>query len=418
MAQLATALILAVAIPVLTGRTIHAIGDDLTRSFLARMIEQAQDDLDHGRLPHALADAVAIYVERDGRLTHLSGPAIDDVLSRPEPRARPAFAHGPHSDFYVVPTGTARTWLIAAEDRRHPAALLDDFTTAFLHRFVVIVPFVLLLSALMSLLAVRHAMRPMHRAAEAASARNPADMAVRLDETDVPLEVLPLVRAANAAFGKLESAYELERAFSSTVVHELRTSLSTILLRAELLSPGNVRSALEEACQRAARVIDQMIELQRVSANTDEHRAAPIEDVIRQTCEEMREQVESGGRVLDIAIVGDGSQGFSFPMPVAAIALRNLIQNADLHSSPAGKISIIGDPAGEAISVVDSGPGIVVREDTDGRLIYSRADGVASRNSGLGIAIVHRLMALIGGTLTFHRNADGGTVAKLWFGPR
>jgi signal transduction histidine kinase len=97
------------------------------------------------------------------------------------------------------------------------------------------------------------------------------------------------------------------------------------------------------------------------------------------------------------------------------IALRNLIDNAHRHSTPGGSIDVWCDCAAGTLTVTDDGPGISIREESGGRRVFSRADGVGSQSSGLGLAIVHRVMENCGGSLSFGRSANGGTIAMLHF---
>lgn len=415
LAQVATALLLAIGIQVVAGEAIHAISDDLTQRFLERIAEQSMRDLAQTRQLPAFADTVSIYLERNGRIDHLSGPIIDDVQFRPQPLGRPIFEHGPHSDFYATKQPGTGLVLVAAEDRRHPAALQDDVAHAFLRRLVVVVPVCLVLSTLVSLLAIRHAMASLRRAAKQASIRDRTEMAVRLDERDVPTEVLPLVHATNAAFDRLEAAYDRERAFSSTVVHELRTSLSTILLRSSMLEPGRVRSAIEAAGQKLARMIDQILELRRITVASNSAGVASLDEVVKRAADDLEELVVESGRSLVVETRGLAACPFLVPFSPASVALRNLILNAHLHSVAAGTIVIVVDHETGALSVCDDGPGISAREDADGRVIYSRSDGVATGSSGLGIAIIRRVLATIGGHLSYQRSSSGGTVAILQF---
>lgn len=421
--QLVIALVLAGALLFEVDRTIHAIGNDLTEHFLAsaaqRSIESPRptkpspSDRDDPRF-----GAVATFMVHPHGLVQLAGPRIDDIAARPALRGtRPVFSHGPFSDFYLLPTDRSGSGILAAEDRRHPAVILDDVTSSFLRRFVLIVFLSLFLSAASTLVIIRLAMRPIRRVTSELTLIDAAKSSVRLSESPMPNDILPLVRATNVTLARLERAFDRERRFNATVTHELRTSLSTILLRAEALSPGRERSAIEEAVARATGVIDQMLELGAIESGIVSVGQFRIAGTTREIVAQFRPLLGAEGRRLTLQSLGDEETDISGSAALAAIALRNLIDNARRHSIPGGKIEVLCDCSAGVVTVSDEGPGLSMREDAGGRFVFARADGIRSRSSGLGLAIVHRAIETCGGSLTFERSAAGGTAATLTFPP-
>lgn len=420
-AQITIGLILAVGLPLLIDRTIHAIGDDVTRRFLAGIADRiAVDEIVRGRpvVPENMTSAaVAVYLVDATQVHHLSGPRIADIAERPAPSgSRSHFVHGLWSDFYLKPLGGGR-WLLVAEDRRHPAVLLDDVIAHLLQRFAIIIPLSLLISTIASLLAVGNALKPVKRAATEATSIDPIQPgAIRLHETGVPTEILPLVHAANELLERAASAYERERVFSATVVHELRTALATISLRVEMLSGGTMRDALAQAVQRAAKVIAQMLELHGEGGAATGGPAAPLAEVAAEVITQMQDIVMLSGHRIHFRRVSD-ADAVLVPSSLVSVTLRNIIENASRHSIAKGDIEVLCDDAAGTITVSDAGPGLSVRQGSDGRRVYSRADGVASGGSGLGLAIVTRLMEAAGGRIGFGTSEQGGTAVTLQYLP-
>lgn len=421
LAQIVIGLVLAVGLPLTIERTIRTIGDDLTSRFLAGVADRVADDYRMTRKTSTTdlgRGAVAAYLIDAAGTHHLAGPAIADIADvrqKPLPPSGDMFTHGVLSDFYVRQAGPGR-WLLVAEDRRHPGVLLDDIIIRFLQRFATIIVLSLLISTVASLLAVRSALRPVWRAAREAEALRPVQTStVRLHEEAVPVEILPLVRAANVLLERAAAAYEQERVFGATVVHELRTALATISLRAELLPPGESQDALAQAVKRAAKVIDQMLELHAGAAALAVGPAMPVGEVAREIAEELREVVQKAGRKLICHRIEDGSEALHAPVTLISVTLRNIIENANRHSVAHGDIEVLCDDAAGTITVTDAGPGMNIRQGTDGRRVYSRADGVASGGSGLGLAIVTRLLEAAGGHISFAASDRGGTAVTLHY---
>jgi signal transduction histidine kinase len=419
-AQLAITLILAAVLPFVVDRTIHAIGNELTQHFLSSVTQRSSAALRATPVSPGSNDprygAVATFLIQGNRIDQLAGPHIEDIAARPIPRGNnPVFSQGPYSDFYLMPEDLNGQWILAAEDRRHPAVLIDDIIRYFLHRFFLIIPFLLLLSTGVTLVIVRLAMGPIRRATVEVAAIDVAKPSLRINELAMPKDIWPLVHATNTTLERLEHALDRERRFNAAVTHELRTSLSTILLRGEALPVGRERSAIEQAVARAAGVIDQMLELGAIESGlvnlSEFHLAGPVREVIVQ----IRPILLSAGRALSLECNEDASVHVIASEALVMIALRNLIDNAHRHSTLGGSIVVRCDCAAGTLTVADIGPGISVREEPGGRQVFARADGVRSQSSGLGLAIVRRAIDTCGGTLTFDRATGGGTIAKLEF---
>jgi len=416
-AQVAAALLLALGLPLVIDRTIHGIGDDLTRRFLSGEADRAIADglIDRPASQAAIGatGAIAIYMVSGGDARRLAGPTIPDIRDASAARmAQRAFLHGTYSDFLARPLSRGRL-LLVAEDRRHPAVLLDDITTRFIRRFAVIVPIALVFSTLASLIAVHRAMRPLAKAA--AQARS-IDLirpgAARLATAGIPAEVEPLVHATNELIERAIAGYARERVFSATVVHELRTALSTISLRAELLPASASRDKVVDAVDRANRVVTQMLELHGKHGELVTGKPVAVSVTASELLEQLQILSDRCGRRIQQINLGSQSRCLA-PQSLVETTLQNVVENAMRHSIPGSDILIVCDDDHARITVADAGPGIRMREGSDGRRVYSRADGISSGSSGLGIAIVTRLIESAGGSISFGRSDLGGTAVTL-----
>ncbi|MDR1990248.1 MAG: HAMP domain-containing histidine kinase [Acidobacteriaceae bacterium] len=419
--QIVFALLLAALLPFAVDRTIHAIGRNLTERLLASAAQRSLGSLPgvasvQGADNDPRFGPVATFIVDAQGARQLAGPHIEDIADRPVAQDnQPQFSSGPYSDFYLLPTSQSGIWILAAEDRRHPAVLLDDIITYFLQRFAIIVPLSLALSAGITLIIIRLAMRPIRQVASEVAAIDAASPTLRLSETTMPRDILPLVHATNITLGRLDRALARERRFTATVTHELRTALSTILLRAETLPAGTERTAIEAAVTRASGVIDQMLELGAIESGSAELGSVALADTARDTIVHVMPLLRAAGRTLTFHCTGDERARIAGSAALVTIALRNLVDNANRHSTPGGAIDVTCDCTAGTLTVSDTGPGISVREDESGRQIFARADGVRTRSSGLGLAIVRRAMDGCGGVLTFDRTPTGGATVTLAF---
>ena len=95
-------------------------------------------------------------------------------------------------------------------------------------------------------------------------------------------------------------------------------------------------------------------------------------------------------------------------------ALRNLVENAILHSPPRTEVVVSVRQDG-SVSVADQGPGI---SPEDRERIFDRfwrGRGATSLGAGLGLAIVKEIMRLHRGNIRVDNNPNGGAIFTLSF---
>jgi signal transduction histidine kinase len=94
--------------------------------------------------------------------------------------------------------------------------------------------------------------------------------------------------------------------------------------------------------------------------------------------------------------------------------VRNLVENALVHTLPGTTVEIEVDPAG-AIRVADRGPGVPLAEREQIFRRFWRRDRRRQGSSGLGLSIVARIAERHGATVSVGERAGGGAVFILAF---
>jgi len=94
--------------------------------------------------------------------------------------------------------------------------------------------------------------------------------------------------------------------------------------------------------------------------------------------------------------------------------LRNLIENALVHTGQGTEVVVEVDPAG-AISVQDSGPGIPIEDRPHIFERFWRGKGVRGEGAGLGLAIVMEIVRAHGASITVCDRAPRGARFDLRF---
>ena len=95
-------------------------------------------------------------------------------------------------------------------------------------------------------------------------------------------------------------------------------------------------------------------------------------------------------------------------------ALRNLIENALVHTPPGTEVVVEVDPIG-AISVQDRGPGVPIEDQPHIFERFWRGKGVRTDGAGLGLAIVMEIVRAHGASITVSDRVPRGTRFDLLF---
>ena len=253
---------------------------------------------------------------------------------------------------------------------------------------------------------VRRSLRPLDRVRRQLDARRFGDLAP-VSTRDVPAEVLPLVETMNGLFARVQRASEAQADFVANAAHELRTPLAALRLQVDNLRRAGddedrrtALAALAGGVGRAARLVDQMLDLARQEALAE--RAPPAEpvDLPALTREVIAEQAPlAAGRGVDLGIHETAPAVLHGDADAMRILMRNLLANAVRHAPVDSRVdvSLLLRPDGVEWVVEDAGPGIEpgARE----RLRERFQRGGEGGGSGLGLAIVDAIARRHGGGL-------------------
>jgi two-component system sensor histidine kinase QseC len=102
---------------------------------------------------------------------------------------------------------------------------------------------------------------------------------------------------------------------------------------------------------------------------------------------------------------------------LATTALRNVLENALLHSPAGGEVvlSVTDDDTKLRLVVEDRGPGMSEAEFAHAGERFFRGRGQAPSGTGLGLAIVETVLKRAGGSATFTNRDGGGLRVELHF---
>ncbi len=423
-AQIVNIVILSIVLPVILSHTLAATADNFVAGRLSRvagLIAQhataPQDELDHlGRTlpPQRNGRSFALF-DSAGKVIARSTAPLPPGAKVPPHGTTGAFARQGQFDVLTRPIFQGDRLVghvIVAQDRTVPDEIVDDVVDDFLRRFLWVLPVMLLASLALSLIVLRRVTGNFRRATSQADAIGLARLDARIDETQLPSEAAPLVRATNRAIDRLEAGYHAQGEFVGNVAHELRTPLALLSLHTEQLPASRQRDQLQSDIEKANHVVRQLMELAAIDRLHPECRAIHSTDVAREVVETMVPIVYRSGHSIALEIPD------TVPPPVQAvrellvIALTNIVDNAVRHTPQGCAITVIVESEGSLV-VEDDGPGIEIDTGAVGVRRFRRGDAARTDSAGLGISIVERIMRVCGGALEVSRAAGGGARLRL-----
>lgn len=295
---------------------------------------------------------------------------------------------------------------IAVRDR-----LVGDVVKGLTIPAILILPFL----AGVIWISVRRGMRPLSDMASALSSRAASDLQP-LPHNNLPDEIVPAVQALNGLFQRVEAAREREKNFTAFAAHELKTPLAGLKTQAQVALASHDGDVHENALRqiaagvdRTSRLVRQLLDLSSVESSD---RASGIADVdIANVIARIAAESPSGTERISIRNDVEGS--IRLNAVLLTLAIRNLVENALVHSTGTVCVGISRAAGGILIEVEDDGPGI--DEDELPRVTdrFFRGRSKSAAGSGLGLSIAKEAASRLGGNLSLHNRAPSGLRASL-----
>jgi signal transduction histidine kinase len=312
--------------------------------------------------------------------------------------------------------GGKTVWIQAGEDLANRDVLIDDIVADFYRNVGWITLPILLVLLIADIAIFRRALRPLWQASEIARDIGPTRTGLRLPTEEMPREVRPLVSAVNQALDRLEQGLRIQRDFTADAAHELRTPLSILRTRLDLLEDKQTGQALLQDVEGMAHIISQLLDIAELDAFVvDPGEKADLQAVAAEIAEFVAPLALAQGK--DIALLGATEPVWVKGNPeMLGRAIRNLAENAINHTPPGTAVEFVVEKNG-TVSVLDHGPGIA---EDERNLIFQRfwrRDRRKPGSTGLGLSIVQRIAELHSATITFGNRRPNGARFSLRFIP-
>jgi signal transduction histidine kinase len=211
----------------------------------------------------------------------------------------------------------------------------------------------------------------------------------------------------------LQEADRRKDEFLATLAHELRNPLAPIrsavaVLNAKGLADADLkwnREVIERQVGQMARLLDDLLDVSRITRNKLELRKEPVElaMVVASAVETSRPVIDGGGHNLAVTLPPVPVYLGADPVRLAQV-FGNLLNNAAKYTDRGGHIRLTAEVVGleVVVSVADNGIGIT--PDVLPRLFerFAQATSALERSQGglgIGLSLVRGLVELHGGTV-------------------
>ena len=286
--------------------------------------------------------------------------------------------------------------------------VLPEEVLAWPARLLLILLILLVSVALVAALAVRALIQPLTVLARAANDLGRDIHQPPLSETG-PLEVRDAARAFNTMQGRLIRYIEDRDRLLAAVSHDLKTPITRLRLRAELLDDPLLRDKIQGDLDDMQHLVQASLDFLRGGDYAEPMVPTDVDALL----ESLQEDVEDTGFHLAI-------QGTTLaPLRCRPLALKrclgNLVDNA-LHYGRDVGIVVCDTPERLTLRVCDRGPGIPEAQLEQVFAPFYRLEGSRSRDTGgtgLGLSIARGIARAHGGELSLRNRVGGGLDAVL-----
>ena len=232
-------------------------------------------------------------------------------------------------------------------------------------------------------------------------------------------------RQAEAELRRLaDSLAEADRRkdeFLATLAHELRNPLAPLSNALAVMKRAGddgavvqrARDTMERQLAQLVRLVDDLLDLNRITHNRLELRTQPVElaSVLQQALEASRPLAEAAQHTLRVTLPDEPIHVNADPARLAQV-FGNLLNNSSKYTRPGGTIDLAVQREGAQVCVSVKDSGIGIPPDQLERIFemftqVERADHAAAGGLGIGLTLVKRLLQMHGGSIEAHSAGEG-----------
>jgi PAS domain S-box-containing protein len=219
---------------------------------------------------------------------------------------------------------------------------------------------------------------------------------------------------------ELAAADRRKNEFVATLAHELRSPLAPMSNMLEVLKRSDadpdllrrVHDTLSRQLKQLTRLVDDLLDLNRVARNEVEVRMTQVElaQVLHQALETSRPLIDAAGHQLRVTLPQNPVYLRADPGRLTQI-FGNLINNSCKYTPPGGEIRVTAECHGNdaVVTIADTGVGIAPEKLSEIFEMFTQLDRSSGRSGGLGIglALTKRLVELHQGSIEARSAGEG-----------
>jgi signal transduction histidine kinase len=221
----------------------------------------------------------------------------------------------------------------------------------------------------------------------------------------------------------LKELDRLKTEFIGVASHELRTPVTSLLLSADLMIDGAVGElssdqrevvlGQKQDLSRLEKLMRDLLDVTRLEAGANPPRFEPVapDELVRGPLGALRPQAATKGVTLCDETLA-GLPAVQADRAQIGRVITNLVANAIRHTPGGGKVTVDASAAGDEVTfrVADTGQGIPkeYRDRVFERFV--QVPGATQGGAGLGLSIVHNIVAAHGGRIAVESEVGRGSV--------
>ena len=224
-----------------------------------------------------------------------------------------------------------------------------------------------------------------------------------------PPDIANAIQSFNKMQRRVRSEVRHRMRTLAAIGHDLRSPLTSLRLKAELLTDSEARQTIARSISKMEHMAANAVDILREDVGSEVRREVDIARLTKEECEDMA----SEGLIVEF----EGPESHMFPCKPILVtrALRNLVENANQYASGA-KLELCAQVDAVTLIVSDDGPGIPEHSLERALAPFERLS--ESRNGdqggfGLGLWIVANVAKAHSGTLRLVSRDPSGFSAIL-----
>jgi len=273
--------------------------------------------------------------------------------------------------------------------------------------------------------AIKRQLKPLNKISREIGSKSALDLTPVQSPDPEITELQPIVRQLNAMLSRLEKSLAAEQRFTADASHELRSPLSAIQMRLQVLKrkyqeDAQLRQALQmiqNDVNRGTQILENLLLLARLDPEHAEQlpkQQVNLKVLVQEVLQALRpfaqeKEIHWNLKLEDAVIEANAELIFS--------CIRNLVDNAIRYTPMQGQVEIRTIVEGQNLQLMIENSGEGIQEEVVQRLgeRFYRALGTRTQGSGLGLSICQKIMQLHTAKIDYAPSVLGGLKVSLIF---